>query len=214
MKTSHFQTGREVKIEDTIDSVKQCPICLSLKERTAKMIIQNNPLIELLYCETCRGFSASHMPTDELMQEYYADYYKNNESMITFHNADRFANHILGYVKNNFYKNKISILDFGGGDGQISKKIAQKLINTGKIKYAEVMLVDYARENIHKNHYGKIKFEFVEKLQNLSKKYDIVLVGRQNPVLLEYLNIYLQNNTNIEYLYRKKIEGELYRYFG
>ena len=177
MKKNYFQIGKKVKKDEIIESLRKCPICLSLNERKAKVTIQENPLIELLFCDTCKGLSASHMPTNELMHKYYADYYKGDELMITFHNTDRIATHIIKYINNNFYQKEISILDFGGGDGKISKKIAQILIDTRKIKYANIMLVDYARENIHNVRNGKIKFEFKEKLEDLSKKYNIVLAS-------------------------------------
>ena len=34
------------------------------------------------------------------------------------------------------------------------------------------------------------------------KKYDLILMGRQNPVLQEYLNIYIQKHSNFNYVYR------------
>lgn len=46
--------------------------------------------------------------------------------------------------------------------------------------------------------------------ETFQKKYDIILAGRKNPVLWEYLKKFELVNPNIEYLYQVQKDGELY----
>ena len=46
--------------------------------------------------------------------------------------------------------------------------------------------------------------------QTFNKKYDIVLAGRINPILWEYLKGFEKNYPDIEYVYQEIINGELY----
>ena len=47
----------------------------------------------------------------------------------------------------------------------------------------------------------------------LDKKYDLVLLGRQNPVLNEYLNIYIKKHPSFVYVYRPTYDEKDFRYY-
>lgn len=48
----------------------------------------------------------------------------------------------------------------------------------------------------------------------IEKEFDIVLAGRTNPVISKYINRYLESNSEIEIVYRKKIENGDFIYFS
>lgn len=50
----------------------------------------------------------------------------------------------------------------------------------------------------------------LEKTQNFEKKYDLVLAGRTNPVLLDFLNQYEEKHPDFEYLSQTLKDNELY----
>lgn len=175
MNTNVFQSGMLVVEEDIIDYKDCCPICLNKNKRKRVFIIQKNPLIEMLACNNCKGMSASYMPTKELLDKYYAKYYNNNDLMITFHNPERFAKHLLKYIKLNFENKKIKILDFGGGDGALSVELAKKIIQKS-FKQVEIMLVDYKRD-IDLNSNEGINIIINENIYDINDNYDIVLAS-------------------------------------
>ena len=48
---------------------------------------------------------------------------------------------------------------------------------------------------------------------NFDKKYDLVLMGRQNPVLSEYLDLYVKKHPSFVYVYRPTYDEKDFRYF-
>jgi SAM-dependent methyltransferase len=82
------------------------------------------------------------MPTEETLRRYYARYYEQLDGTFTFKEPMAFARHIMN-VAGSFLKDKsISILDFGGGGGDLSKAIAGLILANGSSNI-EIDLVDY-----------------------------------------------------------------------
>ena len=73
-----------VNIEDVYDATSTCPTCGNTNPRKPACRIQSNPLVEFLYCQVCKGFSASKMPTSDYLASYYKNYYHNSNKEITF----------------------------------------------------------------------------------------------------------------------------------
>ena len=108
---------RHLTKEDAYDATKKCPTCGSLIYRKPVCKIQSNPSVEFLYCPTCKGCSASQMPTKKYLSLYYDNYYENSDKEITFPDkVKRFAKYICKYISINKNQSFIKILDYGGMD--------------------------------------------------------------------------------------------------
>jgi hypothetical protein len=178
IKFNDFQHGKYVDYAEVTNKTNECPICLNRDKRKKILSIQKNPDIDLLFCNRCKGLSASFMPTTEMLDEYYSHYYDDNPLNVTFHNIDRFAGHIIKYLPDNITKfSKINILDFGGGDGSMSIKIAEKLSKKNESLIFDITLVDYVREDMLKERPQNIKLNVVNDLNVLEEKFLIVLAS-------------------------------------
>lgn len=54
----------------------------------------------------------------------------------------------------------------------------------------------------------KISSEYIE------KKYDVIALGRTNPILMEFLETYLKENPNVEFVYQKNSNKGDYAYYS
>jgi len=178
IKFNDFQHGKFVDYAEITDKTDECPICLNRNKRRKIVSIQKNPDIDLLFCDRCKGLSASFMPTTEMLDEYYSHYYDDNPLMVTFHNIHRFAEHIIRYMPDNITKHsKVRIMDFGGGDGSMSIKIAEKLTEKNESLMFDITLVDYIKEDMLKERPQNIKLNVANELNMLEEKFLIVLAS-------------------------------------
>jgi 2-polyprenyl-3-methyl-5-hydroxy-6-metoxy-1,4-benzoquinol methylase len=124
-----------------------CLFCGS-QNRYPIYLLQKKPDIFLLKCENCKAASASRLPTKDTLDRYYRNYYSTpyfigKKEKVACDNVHEFsfniAKKILKYIDK---ASAINILDFGGGDGSITLKIAEQLIfeNCPKIS---ITVVDY-----------------------------------------------------------------------
>ena len=106
--------------EDKLDPPdSECPFC-GFSNRQPVYVLQDNPQVLLLKCSVCNAASASRMPTNDALREYYGSYYKspiNSDSRenITFDDSQRFAKHLVDMILQYQTVPHVSILDFGGG---------------------------------------------------------------------------------------------------
>jgi hypothetical protein len=97
-------------------------------------VLQESPDIFLMQCPNCCAVSASRMPNNEALSDYYRVYYESgNPEKVTTDGPIRLATRIYDQFRGNL-REPISILDFGGGDGSISYLVAKKLIKKGAIR--------------------------------------------------------------------------------
>nr|VFK77997.1 MAG: hypothetical protein BECKSD772D_GA0070982_100466 [Candidatus Kentron sp. SD] len=144
----------EDKLEpESTDS--RCPFCSSTN-RQRVYILQENPDICLLQCNVCHAVSASRIPTDETLADYYSGFYESSElreyfgekTNITFSKPQRLAVKLCKIYRSYCQDNSsVAILDFGGGDGTISNFVAMNLINSG-IKKVNITIVDYNKKRL------------------------------------------------------------------
>jgi 2-polyprenyl-3-methyl-5-hydroxy-6-metoxy-1,4-benzoquinol methylase len=145
MRATSFHKGIHVNQEDVYEARDKCPICLSQDERFACLRIQDDPLIEMLFCKACEACSASHMPKQELLDRYYAQYYSKMDDRVTFGDPGRFARH-LGTVLKPEAASSLRILDFGGGDASLAIALAQKFqVRAGSQIPILIDVVDYEK---------------------------------------------------------------------
>ncbi len=166
---------RHLNKNQLIDARETCPICQYPTKRPIAAKIQDNSLIEFLYCPKCKGYSASKMPTTEILKSYYNNYYEWSDKQYIFDNFTRFAKHIYKYIPIQKDTKQLKILDFGGGDGSLGKEIAKLILNKNNDLQITVFLVDYHKQDDLINQY--IKFFSKQSLDEINKKFDIVLAS-------------------------------------
>lgn len=112
------------------------------------MPLYKEPAVNYIRCERCGAVTFdkvySQQGIDKLYQRtyYYEDYQKHGTSKVTIYGSARLAKHILKHI-NLSTKKTISILDFGGGDGEIACLLGKLLLNQQKCQQVEVVVVDY-----------------------------------------------------------------------
>lgn len=166
---------RHLNKKQVIKANEICPICRSSNKRFSITKIQSNPLIDFLYCPNCKGYSASMMPTDTYLQKYYSNYYYESKKKYTFGNIMRFAKHIVKNLKVINNKNELRILDFGGGDGSLSKGIAGLILNKDQNLKISIMLCDYQKTESFSN--NNLNFISVQNLDKINCTFDLVLAS-------------------------------------
>jgi 2-polyprenyl-3-methyl-5-hydroxy-6-metoxy-1,4-benzoquinol methylase len=154
---------------------KFCPFCSSF-DRVHVAVLQNDPDIFLLFCRNCHASSASRMPTQETLFEYYSSYYNESDRQVTIALPDKLANHIFRTSQYYVTKGAINILDFGGGNGEISVRLSQKFIAAG-IEKVNISLIEYSPKIIqHDDNNIKIN-HYVNLSQIENQKYELVIAS-------------------------------------
>ena len=144
LQSTVFHQGLHLDEAAILEPSPACPFCSST-DRAQIAIIQNSPDVFLMLCRDCHAASASRMPREETLKEYYADYYRDAEQKVTADEPARIAAHIFRYTKTlcgDPADHELSILDYGGGDGTISMEIADLFLRSGS-KKVNIVLVDY-----------------------------------------------------------------------
>jgi SAM-dependent methyltransferase len=124
----------------------ECPFCGS-RDRRPMFRLQDDPEVVLLLCRTCRAASASRMPTDDALVTYYQRYYEpspgaRRDERITVNDPLRFGKYLAAAVRTYLRGGRVSILDFGGGDGAIAQSVATRLLADG-VDQVHITVVDY-----------------------------------------------------------------------
>jgi 2-polyprenyl-3-methyl-5-hydroxy-6-metoxy-1,4-benzoquinol methylase len=174
-RSAHLLEG-DLQIPSTF-----CNFCKS-DQRKSVANLQENPDVFLLHCENCYASSASRMPKLDFLNKYYSRYYDSfdiKKQKITLDEPERMARHIMRYAIPALgdLKNRcISILDYGGGDGSISAKIASNLIKLG-VQKVSIDLIDYNKSTVEIFEAG-IKFNRVDDLLGIKNNtIDIVIAS-------------------------------------
>lgn len=120
-----------------------CPVCGSESERRRAGQLQQEPEIHLLQCPDCHACSASHMPAQPVLDEYYGKYFRGDGPMITMPQIDGFVNRLLMNIGFAPSISRVRILDFGGGDGTLGLTLARRLLAEHPELNVSFTLVDY-----------------------------------------------------------------------
>lgn len=139
------QAGKRLSEQDLGPLEAQCPLCHSEQPRGSVITLQEVPAVELLECANCAAISASRMPTEKALIDYYCDYYSHFASGFTFDGDVRFAQRLIGTGKIPVTKRSaVSVLDFGGGvEAGLARAVAQILLEERRTEKVKLTLVDY-----------------------------------------------------------------------
>ncbi len=158
-----------------------CPFC-GAKNRESISILQKEPEVQLLKCKSCFATSASRVPTESALSDYYSGYYESASSdtaisseQVTFDKPSRLAKHIAKiFCKYNKSTNP-TILDFGGGDGTISYLLAEELFKGGA-EEVSITLVDHTTETVAIQN-KSILIERANSIHDIKKEFDLVIAS-------------------------------------
>jgi len=140
--STHYHGSRFLREEDLREPSERCPVCLAAGERRFLHRLQERPDVDLVRCSSCWASSATRMPTPELLADYYGGYYEGADDMVTFANVDRFARHIFGALDPAGLSDRLRVLDYGGGDGSLGRRIAERYRMARHDGFCEITLVD------------------------------------------------------------------------
>ena len=185
---SHSKDSASILKREEIDTdylidTKVCGCCGA--ESFKKLIpLYSDPPINYIRCNVCGGVTYdriySQKGIDEMYRkdDIYEDYEKEGNSRITFYGSERIVRHILKHIHiSSGTKKVISILDFGGGDGEISYILGRKLLTEHKCCDVEIVVVDY-NESLYPSKNKHIHISRSFPLETVSEKqFDIVLAS-------------------------------------
>jgi len=144
LKATLFHRSAHLSEQQLMAPASSCPFCTST-DREPIAVLQEAPEVVLLYCRSCNGASASRMPKAEALKDYYSHYYDDKNERVTLDGPNRMACHIQRHAQRslgNVAGRLVSILDYGGGDGSISVRLALKLLKQGAERI-NIVLIDY-----------------------------------------------------------------------
>ena len=153
-----------------------CRFCGSDK-RIPIVTLQENPQVWLLACRRCHAASASRIPKDKALENYYQNYYENKlDARVTFDGIERFATHLFSQIVKHLKKPRLKIADFGGGDGSIAMRTSYKLLTAG-IQSIDISIIDY-NEKLAPIDNKNISLSHSKSLKDLPiGEYDLVLAS-------------------------------------
>lgn len=193
IRATCFQSGVHLAEGQLDPPTGDCPLCLSKAPRSAVFGLQANPEVELLACKSCGGYSASRMPTPETLRGCYRDYYGEKDERFTFDLPERLALRVLRRAFPAVSKKRFELLDFGGGDAEITRRIAARLLERGADR-VHILLVDYNTQ-LRPPDSSRISLERVDTLEEVAKgAFDLVVasailehIPRPRPELMRLL---------------------------
>lgn len=141
-----FHQGRHLSDTELQAASEHCPLCCFHGTRDVVIELQAAPVVHLLSCPRCHACSASRMPTDAALQNYYSTYYgKSPDKTVTYDEPSRFARHLARIAGPFLRRDALSILDFGGGGGDLAFAVADLLWSEGTSDVS-IAVVDYNSE--------------------------------------------------------------------
>jgi SAM-dependent methyltransferase len=180
MKATSFHSGMHLEENSVQPPEPECPLCSFRGDRSPVFLLQSDPDVFLLACPSCRGFSASRLPTNDALRSYYSRYYEQavfqDLENVTFHEPQRFATHVLRKAQPFLPGQSLTVLDFGGGGGNLSLAAARLLLKYGA-SHVHVVLVDY-NASLSRTDFHGISLECHEDLDSANAKdCDLVLAS-------------------------------------
>lgn len=126
--------GMTLASADLLPRRSTCVVCGS-SDLVRRLRVHAAPEVWFRRCRRCGVVSADRMPTEEVLTRYYRDYYSSSllgkrERCVTVDTVHRLARHIVDCATPPGPA-RMSVLDFGGGDGAVGLAVADELERRG-----------------------------------------------------------------------------------
>ncbi len=185
LNVTAYQKSYKLQESDLLPPDNSCRFCGSA-DRKGVFELQTNPDVQLLRCKNCYAYSSSRMPSDDALASYYNRYYESGifektGEQVTSDDSFRQASLLAGKIRKYVPAGDIRILDFGGGDGSISVKMALELLNY-QFPHIEIIVVDLNQMEIDSPD-SSITISNTQNLDSVNGEFDIVLAS----AILEHL---------------------------
>jgi SAM-dependent methyltransferase len=145
IKAAHYHGSLHLDEAQLQPPLAGCPFCRGTGLRRL-FALQEQPRVDLRACDTCGAASASRMPTDTTLTQYYSRYYTETtaQAHVTVDSVPGFAAHLARLAAAALPSSPRAVLDFGGGDGSIGIALADRLGRSHPVE--EVVVVDLSDE--------------------------------------------------------------------
>jgi 2-polyprenyl-3-methyl-5-hydroxy-6-metoxy-1,4-benzoquinol methylase len=148
ISSTSYHGSKHLTEEELHAAATSCPWCNCRTTQTVASL-QQNPLVTLEECRTCFALSASRMPTDKALANYYNAYYRDERfekagTKVTVGDVRRMGLHLSQWMDGRARNGIFRILDFGGGDGSVAVKAAEILLGRQpSLKRIDITVTDY-----------------------------------------------------------------------
>lgn len=167
-----YNRGAHLTENQLLPAESVCPLCGFAGHRPTEITLQDDPPVHLLACR-CGCLSASRMPREQVLREYYSHYYVDIDGTATFDGSDRFARHLFRVLAA-VPKPTMRILDFGGGvDAVLARSLARQFVERGT-RRVEIALVDY-NASCPRDWSDEITVDCYPALPQSSEGFDVVI---------------------------------------
>lgn len=158
--------------------------CCGCERFTVLIPLYDSPSVNYIRCCGCGAVTFDKIYANEGLDEiyqsdsYYEECVEAGNSNITFFGAERFAKRLFKYMsKLKTGNDDMSILDFGGGSGEISYKFAKMLLKKQIYKKIEIVVSDY-NEILYDENDDRISVSRIFPLDAVGdRKFDIVIAS-------------------------------------
>jgi SAM-dependent methyltransferase len=148
ISSTSYHGSKHLAEEELHAAATSCPWCSCTKWQTVAAL-QQNPLVTLEECPNCFASSASRMPSDSALANYYGAYYQDEKfekagTKVTVGDARRVGFHLSQWMDGRDREGVLRVLDFGGGDGSVAAKAAEVLLRRQpSLQRIDITVTDY-----------------------------------------------------------------------
>ena len=157
-----------------------CTICGSRAPRRPVLLLQQGPDVSLLACDACHAQSASRLPDAAFLKQLYAPSAYASDLLSTRDAVRHAARHIVRHAPVPRMPGPLRVLDYGGGDGTLSRAYRDALLADGFDRAIELTVVDHF---VDERADREIRFLDVTDFAALGERFDVVLAS----AVLEHL---------------------------
>jgi methyltransferase family protein len=182
ISSTSYHGSKHLAEEELRAPARSCPWC-SCTDCQTVATLQQHPLVTLEECPNCFAGSASRMPSERALANYYRAYYQDEKfekagSKVTIGDARRVGLHLSQWMHGRDREGVLRVLDFGGGDGSVAAKAAEMLLRRQpSLQRIHITVADYNAALVHSPNQA-IQFQHCRDLESLSEgEFDFVIAS-------------------------------------
>lgn len=157
---------------------EKCGFCESTEFISLQQYFQK-PDIHFVKCKNCGAVTYDKQFSQAALDKMYSNYEYHSEDevqSVTFYGSERFAKHISKYV-DFAEKDKVKILDFGGGDGALAYFTALQLKKRNPKMIIEILVVDYCNSLYKSDRSDGITMRHDFPLSKVEEEFDLIIAS-------------------------------------